>query len=58
MFTQGVGFAFWGVAGQFAPVTAVIPAAAAAGVLVVLLLRPRVPRSRRAPPVPAAADCG
>ncbi len=43
MFTQGVGFAFWGVAGQFAPVTAVIPAAAAAGILVVLLLRPRGP---------------
>jgi MFS family permease len=43
MFIQGVGFAFWGVAGQFAPVTAVIPAAAAAGILVVLLLRPRDP---------------
>jgi Major Facilitator Superfamily len=43
MFIQGVGFAFWGVAGQFAPVTAVIPAAAAAGILVVLLLRPRGP---------------
>jgi hypothetical protein len=43
MFIQGVGFAFWGVAGQFAPVTAVIPAAAAAGVLVVLLLRPPGP---------------
>jgi predicted MFS family arabinose efflux permease len=43
MFIQGAGFAFWGLAGQFAPVTAVIPAAAAAGVLVVLLLRPRDP---------------
>jgi predicted MFS family arabinose efflux permease len=43
MFIQGVGFAFWGVAAQFAPVTAVIPAAAAAGILVVLLLRPRDP---------------
>jgi hypothetical protein len=41
MFIQGVGFAFWGLAGQFAPVTVVIPAAAAAGILVVLLLRPR-----------------
>jgi hypothetical protein len=30
----------WGIAGQYVPVTAVIPAAAAAGVLVVLLLRP------------------
>jgi len=43
MFLQGVGFALWGVAGQYAPVTVVIPAAAAAGVLVVLLLRPRHP---------------
>jgi MFS family permease len=41
MFIQGAGFALWGVAGQYAPVTAVIPAAAAAGVAVVLLLRPR-----------------
>ena len=41
MFIQGAGFALWGIAGQYAPVTAVIPAAAAAGVLVVLLLRPR-----------------
>jgi predicted MFS family arabinose efflux permease len=41
MFIQGAGFALWGVAGQYAPVTAVIPAAAAAGVVVVLLLRPR-----------------
>jgi predicted MFS family arabinose efflux permease len=40
MFIQGAGFALWGIAGQYAPVTAVIPAAAAAGVLVVLLLRP------------------
>ena len=43
MFLQGVGFALWGIAGQYAPVTVVIPAAAAAGVLVVLLLRPRHP---------------
>ncbi len=43
MFLQGAGFALWGVAGQYAPVTAVIPAAAVAGVLVVLLLRPRAP---------------
>jgi hypothetical protein len=43
MFIQGGGFALWGVAGQYAPVTVVIPAAAAAGVLVVLLLRPRAP---------------
>ena len=43
MFIQGAGFALWGIAGQYAPVTVVIPAAAAAGVLVVLLLRPRAP---------------
>ena len=43
MFIQGAGFALWGIAGQYAPVTVVIPAAAAAGVLVVLLLRPRLP---------------
>jgi predicted MFS family arabinose efflux permease len=41
MFIQGAGFALWGIAGQYVPVTVVIPAAAAAGVLVVLLLRPR-----------------
>ena len=45
MFIQGAGFALWGIAGQFAPVTAVIPAAAAAGVLVVLLLRPHPARA-------------
>jgi predicted MFS family arabinose efflux permease len=43
IFIQGAGFALWGIAGQYAPVTLVIPAAAAAGVLVVLLLRPRDP---------------
>ena len=41
MFTQGVGFAFWGVAGQFLPVAMVIPLAAAGGVLAVMLLRPQ-----------------
>ena len=40
MFTQGVGFAFWGIAGQFLPVAAVIPLAAGAGMVAVLLLRP------------------
>ena len=43
MFIQGAGFALWGIAGQYVPVTVVIPAAAGAGVLVVLLLRPRAP---------------
>ena len=41
MFTQGAGFAFWGLAGQVLPPTMVIPAAAAAGLLVVAALRPR-----------------
>jgi hypothetical protein len=45
MFIQGAGFALWGIAGQYVPVTVVIPAAAAAGVLVVLLLRPHPART-------------
>jgi predicted MFS family arabinose efflux permease len=45
MFIQGAGFALWGIAGQYAPVTVVIPAAAAAGVLAVLLLRPHPVRT-------------
>ena len=47
MFIQGAGFALWGIACQYVPVTVVIPAAAAAGVLVVPLLRPRPPARRR-----------
>ena len=43
MFTQGAGFALWGVAGQCLPVTVVIPLAATAGVLAATLLRPRRP---------------
>ena len=49
MFIQGAGFALWGVAGQYVPVTVVIPAAAAAGVLVVLLLRPHPARRQPGP---------
>jgi predicted MFS family arabinose efflux permease len=41
MFTQGAGFALWGLAGQFAPLAVVIPAAAVAGLVVVLAFRPR-----------------
>ena len=41
MFTQGAGFALWGVAGQYLPVTVVIPLAAAAGVLTAWMLRSR-----------------
>lgn len=41
MFTQGIGFAFWGVAGQFLPVPTVIVLAAGAGAIAVLLLRPQ-----------------
>lgn len=45
MFIQGAGFALWGIAGQYLPLTVVIPVAAAAGVLVATILRPRQPRS-------------
>jgi MFS family permease len=40
MFTQGLGFALWGVAGQYIPLAVVIPVAAAAGTLAVATLRP------------------
>ena len=40
MFTQGAGFGLWGLAGQYAPLAVVIPAAAAAGALAVVTLRP------------------
>jgi predicted MFS family arabinose efflux permease len=40
MFTQGAGFALWGLAGQYAPLPAVIPAAAIAGAVAVIALRP------------------
>jgi hypothetical protein len=41
MFTQGAGFAPWGLAGQYLPVTVAIPLAAAAGVVAATILRPR-----------------
>jgi hypothetical protein len=44
MFTQGAGFALWGIAAQYAPLTAVIPVAAVAGITAVLTLRPRLAR--------------
>ena len=48
MFTQGAGFALWGIAGQYIPPAAAICSAAAAGVLAVTTLRPRrPPRSAR-----------
>jgi Transmembrane secretion effector len=40
MFTQGVGFALWGLVGQYLPLAVTIPLAAAAGTAVVLALRP------------------
>ena len=40
MFTQGLGFALWGIAGQYAPLPVVIPLAALAGAAAVILLRP------------------
>ena len=51
MFTQGAGFALWGIAAQYAPPVVVIPMAALAGVVVVVTLRPhplRQPPSQRA----------
>jgi predicted MFS family arabinose efflux permease len=41
MFTQGVGFALWGLAGQFVPLVLVIPGAAVLGTVAVITLRPR-----------------
>src|SRR5260221_5554158 len=43
MFTQGAGFALWGIAGQYAPLAAVIPAAAVGGALAAVTLRPHRP---------------
>jgi hypothetical protein len=43
MFTQGAGFALWGIAGQYAPLPVVIPMAAMAGALAVATLRPGRP---------------
>jgi hypothetical protein len=40
MFTQGAGFAVWGVVGQVLPPTAAIPLAAAAGAIAAATLRP------------------
>lgn len=47
MFTQGLGFALWGVVGQYVPLTVTIPLAAIAGGVAVAVLRP-VPRRRNA----------
>jgi Na+/melibiose symporter-like transporter len=49
MFTQGLGFALWGIAGQYAPLPVVIPLAAVAGAVAVILLRP--PRGTGAAPL-------
>ena len=51
MFGQGVGFALWGLLAEFLEPRFVIPLAAAAGVLVVCLWRPRASTGTRiAPP--------
>ena len=41
MFTQGAGFALWGIVAQYAPPVVVIPLAAGAGATAVLALGPR-----------------
>lgn len=41
MFTQGAGFALWGLAGQYAPLPVVITAAGVAGAVAVVAFRPR-----------------
>jgi predicted MFS family arabinose efflux permease len=56
MFTQGLGFAVWGIAAQYAPVSAVIPLAAAAGALAVGTLRPDRPRRPRISGRPEGRD--
>jgi MFS family permease len=43
MFTQGLGFALWGVVGQYVPLTVTIPLAAVAGIGAVVALRPASP---------------
>ncbi|HWG12817.1 MAG TPA: MFS transporter [Streptosporangiaceae bacterium] len=40
MFTQGAGFALWGLVGQYVPLAVVIPAAAVTGAVAVVALRP------------------
>ena len=52
MFTQGAGFALWGIAGQYIPLPVVIPLAAAAGAVAVIALRP--PRRTGAAPLSSA----
>jgi predicted MFS family arabinose efflux permease len=42
MFTQGAGFALWGLAGQYAPLPAVIAAAGVIGAVAVVAFRPRL----------------
>jgi predicted MFS family arabinose efflux permease len=56
MFTQGVGFALWGIAGQYAPLAVVIPAAAAAGGVAGATLRPNR-RTRRGRAGATALGC-
>jgi hypothetical protein len=52
MFIQGAGFALWGIAGQYIPLTAVIPLAAAAGAIAVVTLRPHRALRPLPPPPP------
>jgi MFS family permease len=49
MFTQGAGFALWGIVGQYIPPTAAISLAAAGGALAATTLRPQRPPGRIGP---------
>lgn len=47
MFTQGLGFALWGVVGQYVPLTITIPLAAVLGMIAAVALRPVPPDQAR-----------
>src|SRR5262249_24361118 len=59
MFTQGAGFALWGTAGQYLPVTVVILLAATVGVFAAAILPPGgLEGCRRAAPADKPKDIG
>jgi hypothetical protein len=50
MFSQGVGFAVWGLVAEFAAPRLVIPAAAVCGLAAVALCYPRTARAAKSGP--------